>query len=166
MPPVLRTFTWGISKNIFIYTNHPWSDNIIFYKRYIDDLIFIWKGSDECFKDFTGYLNDNEWGLTFSGDISPTHIHFLDITLFNEKERILTKKTFLKKWTATAWLILKAVNSRSDWWTFPLVSLGILDAIELKILTFKQKAKFEKGGLKRHNTNLKSLKELSWGPKT
>lgn len=48
---VLRTFMWAILSRILSIA-HNWNNNIILYKRYIDDLVFIWKGSQQDFKFF------------------------------------------------------------------------------------------------------------------
>lgn len=64
--------------------------------RYIDDLIFIWKGSQEEFNLFRDNININDWGLEFSGETNTESINYLDITLFHEGSNILTKNYFKK----------------------------------------------------------------------
>lgn len=66
------------------------------YMRYIDDLIFIWRGSQEEFNLFRDYINNNNWGLEFSGETNKESINYLDITLFHDKGNILSKKFFKK----------------------------------------------------------------------
>lgn len=66
------------------------------YKRYIDDLIFIWNNTEEEFHRFTEFLNSNDWGLTLSGEINDTNINYLDIALFHENDNILTTNFFNK----------------------------------------------------------------------
>lgn len=61
---------------------------------YIDDLIIIWDRSSEEFKDFTDYLNLNDGGWKFSGETNPRHINYLDITLTNSDNKIITKNYF------------------------------------------------------------------------
>lgn len=75
--------------------------DIVIYKRYVDDLIFIWQGSEENFKLFTNYLNDNDWGLTFAGIIYPKEINYLDITLFNVDNKICTRNYLKKSYIVT-----------------------------------------------------------------
>lgn len=72
-----------------------WKDNIIMYKRYIDDLFFIWKGSAEDFHCFVDFLNNNQWGLSFTSNISKTNLEYLDIELSVLDTQIITK-TFFK----------------------------------------------------------------------
>lgn len=56
----------------YIKSHHPWRNNIIRFKQYIDDLLFIWDGPENDFHSFTEYLNENNWGLKFSGEINST----------------------------------------------------------------------------------------------
>lgn len=53
--------------------------------RYIDDLIFIWKESQEDFLTFTNFINTNDWGLELSGETSTESIKYIDVTLFHDK---------------------------------------------------------------------------------
>lgn len=92
--PSFANIYMGGFEETYIYHKHNWSDNIIMYKRFIDDLIFIWKGEEKDFADFTKYLNTNSWGLTLSGDISSVSIDYLDVTLTNEGTRIITKNYY------------------------------------------------------------------------
>lgn len=78
----------------YITNEQPWFDKILTYKRYIDDLIFIWAGPIREFEDFTNYLNDNDWGLIFSDDINPMSINYLDITLSHQDGKIITKNYY------------------------------------------------------------------------
>lgn len=52
-----------------MFNGHLWSPNIILFKRYIDHLIFIWKGSIEDCLGFIRHLNNNEWGLPLTEPI-------------------------------------------------------------------------------------------------
>lgn len=61
----------GLYETLYVINEHQWRKNIIIYKRYVDDLLFIWQGSDEDFKLFTGHLNNNDWGQIFTGTINP-----------------------------------------------------------------------------------------------
>lgn len=89
--PCFANLYVGDFEGHLIQNNHPWKSNIISYFRYIDDLLFIWEGTESGFKAFTGYLNLNKWGLTFTGDISSNSINLLDLTLFVQGENICTK---------------------------------------------------------------------------
>lgn len=67
-----------------------------FYRRYIDDIILIWKGTETALKTFINNLNHNKYGLSFTGNWNPTEIDFLDLTIFKSDGKLHTK-TFFKK---------------------------------------------------------------------
>lgn len=75
---------------------NPWRNCLITYRQYKDDHLFVWQGSEEDFKLFTTYLNDNTWGLSFSGEICTDKIDYLDVTLSSENEKVITKNFFKK----------------------------------------------------------------------
>lgn len=75
-------------------SQHPWHNSIVLYKWYIGDLVFVWNNTEEEFHNFTNFLNENDWGLTFSGKISNISINYLDITLFHEGGKVLTRNYF------------------------------------------------------------------------
>lgn len=62
--------------------------------RYIDDLLFIWDGSETEFLLFTDYLNTNSSGLNFTGELNSKTINYLDLILFTEGDKVLTKTYF------------------------------------------------------------------------
>lgn len=45
--PSFANIYMGDFKTEFIYNEQPWSKNGIYYMRYIDDLLFIWDGSEK-----------------------------------------------------------------------------------------------------------------------
>lgn len=65
------------------------------YKRYIDDLFFIWKGNESDFNGIVHNLNNNTWGLSFSGTIFKHKLEYLDLEMSIENNQIITK-TYLK----------------------------------------------------------------------
>lgn len=74
---------------------NPFLNNIILYRRYIDDCFIIWKGTETSFSEFITYINQNDH-LKFTSESSKTNISFLDLEIFVEENRMKTK-TFFKK---------------------------------------------------------------------
>lgn len=68
---------------------------LLFYKRYIDDVVLLWAGSQMSLEDFLLYLNQNEYGLRFTAEFSLSTINYPDLTLYKKDNRIGTK-TFFK----------------------------------------------------------------------
>uniref|UniRef100_A0A803JPB3 Reverse transcriptase domain-containing protein n=1 Tax=Xenopus tropicalis TaxID=8364 RepID=A0A803JPB3_XENTR len=69
--------------------------SIIFYKRYVDDLLLVWQGSELDFSDFVSSLNENSLNLRFTSDFNQTSIAFLDLKLVASGHSIETT-TFRK----------------------------------------------------------------------
>lgn len=92
-PSYANLFMGNFEKNMIM--GSKWFDNIIVYKRYIDDLFFILRGSKGDFDIFVDHLNKNYWGLSFTGNISKTNLEYLDIELTSVDAHIITK-TFFK----------------------------------------------------------------------
>lgn len=89
--PSFANLCVGLFEKAFIMSEHQWKDNIKLYRCYIDDLGFIWEGNEAEFLLFNNILNDNDWGLNFSGSVNS-----IDITLFNEGPKVFTKNFFKK----------------------------------------------------------------------
>ncbi|XP_043914126.1 serine/threonine-protein kinase Sgk1-like [Protopterus annectens] len=72
----------------FIYSTDFFKKNVVLYKRFIDDLIFICKGDISEFLDCFEMLNNNEHKLQFSYEVNRSEINFLDLTLFEKENKI------------------------------------------------------------------------------
>ncbi|XP_067122222.1 uncharacterized protein [Centruroides vittatus] len=65
--------------------------DIILYRRYVDDVIIIWKNEPKV-DDFLHSVNDNPYGLTLKLDqLSDTRVHFLDVTIQLNMNNIETR---------------------------------------------------------------------------
>lgn len=81
-------FIWGPS-NIY-------RDNIIFYGRYIDDLVFFYNGDQQSLKDMHQYLNSTSDSVELSLDYSQSEIHFLDLKITKSSSGDLHTTIFRK----------------------------------------------------------------------
>lgn len=79
--PSFANLNMGVYEDMYIMGQHPLRNCIVKYKCYIDDLIFVWKGTENNFHELTNYLNINDWGLTLSGEISSKSVNYLDLNL-------------------------------------------------------------------------------------
>lgn len=66
----------------------------LYYKRYIDDLLLIWVGSEQTLKDYMDRLNDNTHNIRLTNQWSTEQIHFLDVNIFRVNDTIQTKVFF------------------------------------------------------------------------
>ena len=77
----MQTFLWErLNQQIFIGT----SDKAITYLRYVDDLLFIWKGTEEELLSLKENLNEKHTSIQFDFKYSKTEIEFLDTKIYND----------------------------------------------------------------------------------
>lgn len=107
--PSYANLFMGQYENLFIQSLHPWSKNIKGYRRYIDDLFFIWDGTEMEFNNFTIYLNTNDYGIKLTGKISPNTLEYLDIELRSEGDRIISR-TYFKEVDTNSLLDFKSAH--------------------------------------------------------
>ena len=75
-----------------IYEDLP--DQLILYKRFIDDCILIWRGDTESLIQFFNKLNLNQKNIVLTYTIDEKTIQFLDLEITLEAELITTKTYF------------------------------------------------------------------------
>lgn len=76
-----------------IFLNTP--KELVLYKRFIDDCIFIWKGDELSLRSFFQRLNMNQKNIKLEHQISETKIQFLDLEI-ELTANIISTKTFFK----------------------------------------------------------------------
>ncbi|XP_063797834.1 transmembrane protease serine 5-like [Pseudophryne corroboree] len=79
----------------FIWRNNHLLEHTELWKRYIDDIIVIWKETLNELTEFTNYINTNNLNLEFTQTHSNEAINFLDLTIYIEDDEIHTK-TYIK----------------------------------------------------------------------
>lgn len=80
----------GFLEERYVFNNNPFSHNVLLWKRYVDDVICIFKGSKETFNDFLLYLNNMVDSIKFSAAIDTKTVSFLDTTVILEGNCLLT----------------------------------------------------------------------------
>ena len=66
------------------------------YRRYIDDLIILWDGTEDSLETFIEELNNNRFGITFTGSWHNQSVDYLDLQIFKHNGELCTR-TFFKK---------------------------------------------------------------------
>uniref|UniRef100_A0A8C5LU34 Reverse transcriptase domain-containing protein n=1 Tax=Leptobrachium leishanense TaxID=445787 RepID=A0A8C5LU34_9ANUR len=84
---------------------------LVLWKRFIDDVVIIWKGGRNSLEDFISSLDDNEYNLKFTSHIDDHQIDFLDLTLYIKNNNIETK-TFFKKTDANTAININSSHAR------------------------------------------------------
>lgn len=81
--PCCANITMGLWEQLFVWLNNPFLEHIVFYGRYIDDVLLIWAGTNNLFLSFVDHCNANDLGLSFTYVVDPDRF-FLDLELFHE----------------------------------------------------------------------------------
>lgn len=85
----------GYWEHTYLTADHPFAANIIYYGRYIDDIVIIWDGTLDGILTFVQYCNTNTLGLSFTHVADPETLAFLDLELCHDNETIYAKN-FIK----------------------------------------------------------------------
>ncbi|CAJ0921678.1 unnamed protein product [Ranitomeya imitator] len=76
-PPFANIFM-DFYETSYVYCHPLFSSNVIFWRRFIDDVFFIWTGDAEALRGFHADLNSSTPNITFSLQYSDQSINFLD----------------------------------------------------------------------------------------
>ena len=76
---------------------NPWFHSITYYGRYIDDLLFIFDGSESQLLEFHKYLNSLNENIKLTIEYSQQTINFLDLTIFKDEFGKLHTTIFRKE---------------------------------------------------------------------
>ena len=74
------------------------------WKRFIDDIFFIWKHGEEELKRFVEYLNESHDKIKFTINYSHTSVPFLDVKVFRGENGKLETTLYIKKTDACQYL--------------------------------------------------------------
>ncbi|XP_063062121.1 uncharacterized protein LOC134454972 [Engraulis encrasicolus] len=69
---------------------NPHLQHITNWKRYIDDVFFIWQGTESQLKTFHEYINSRNTHLRFTMEYSKHQMSFLDILVYRHGEHLGT----------------------------------------------------------------------------
>lgn len=68
-------------------SSNPFQKNIIYWYRYVDDIICLFEGSEIAIEDFFQYLNSIHNKIKFTKEIQKQDINFLDLTVSNTNNK-------------------------------------------------------------------------------
>lgn len=88
--PSFSNLYMGLFEENYIYSNHIFKDNIFIWKRYLDDIFCLFKGSVTELTDFFAYLNSCSEFISFSMDYNDTKLSFLDLWIIRDGEKLYT----------------------------------------------------------------------------
>lgn len=87
---------WWEEQVVWVDEMTMYTDHILVWVRYIDDLFIIWKGTSTMAREFINKLGANNLNLEFTNTISATYCEFLDVVL-EIKDNAITTRLFRKK---------------------------------------------------------------------
>ncbi|OCT76280.1 hypothetical protein XELAEV_18031476mg [Xenopus laevis] len=89
--PPTPTSLWGGGRRPFIFGGVSQNlSKVHFYKRHVDDLLFIWNGTEDEFNGFIKNLNTNDCNLVFTSTVYVKTICFLDLEMTHENEKVVS----------------------------------------------------------------------------
>lgn len=83
--PSFANLAMGLWESQYIWHNNPFQKHLIFYSRYIDDIIIIWDGPGDIITEFVKHCNENPYGLLFTYVTGPDRLALLKLYQTNEE---------------------------------------------------------------------------------
>ncbi|XP_063044279.1 uncharacterized protein LOC134438605 [Engraulis encrasicolus] len=92
MSPSFASLYVGLFESdvIFNTQRNPFVQNISYWKRYLDDIFFIWDGDENQLQEFHTYMGENNQHLKFTMSVDKTKMNFLDILVMREGNELKT----------------------------------------------------------------------------
>ena len=91
LAPPYACLGMGQYEQIAFNSNQPLLDLVLLWKRYIDDVFGLFKGTEQEFESFVYWLNSLMTGVVkFTSKISYSHVEFLDLMIKIENGKLNT----------------------------------------------------------------------------
>lgn len=97
--PSLANIYMSWWEHLFIFCpSNPFGSSLVWYGRYIDDLLIVWGSGVAAVPDLGYYMNDNVLGLRFTLNHDTHNIYFLDLHLQgNGTNQVVESSTYRKE---------------------------------------------------------------------
>ena len=79
----------------FVYKT-DWSNYVIIWVRFIDDIFLIWKGDIDSLTEFIDHLNNAAPSIKFTHEISTNSVNFLDTTVLKDRQGNISTEVYQK----------------------------------------------------------------------
>lgn len=96
-----------------IWRNNSFSRHLVYYGRFIDDIIIIWDGPPDMVPTFVEYCNTNPFNVRFTYLLNPKNLVFLDLVLSWDEDGNITSKTHFKGTTGNSYLHYRSCHLQS-----------------------------------------------------
>lgn len=104
LAPSFANLFMGYWESHFIWTNNPYSEHLVYFGCYIDDILLIWHGPLDVLMNFILYCNNNPFAIIFTSVIEEQTLIVLDLELSNDKNGDIIAKTHFKPTVGNACL--------------------------------------------------------------
>ncbi|CAJ0967928.1 unnamed protein product [Ranitomeya imitator] len=114
-PSYANLFLGAWERQIF-FTN-PIADieKVLFWARFIDDVLMIWQGTEEELLSFVSLLNTNEINVRLTCKRSQTQIEFLDILIRKGESNVLETDVYRKETAVNSLLHASSSHPLNQW---------------------------------------------------
>lgn len=80
-PSLACLYMAAFEKRVIFHISNLYTNNILLWRRYIDEILIFWKGGMASCEEFSGWVNALNPYLRFTNTMSNTCIHFLDLMI-------------------------------------------------------------------------------------
>ena len=91
-PALANIFMYDLEKDML----KPYVDNLLAWRRYIDDIFFIWIKTAKKLQEFMDYCNNIHPSIKFTFSHSKTEIDFMDVKVIRDKKGKLNTTVYRK----------------------------------------------------------------------
>ncbi|CAJ0949889.1 unnamed protein product [Ranitomeya imitator] len=94
-PPYANCFM-SVFESDYVYSNALFKSHCILWRRYIDNVFCLWRGTGESLLEFFDQINSVWPELSFTLNFDRTEINFLDTNVIQKSDGTLTIDLFVK----------------------------------------------------------------------
>lgn len=102
--PCYANLFMGYLEKSCIWQHNPFAKHLVYYGRYIDDILIIWDGPPDITDKFVSYCNNNMFGIQFTHVLDAHSLVFLDLELGSDGDGNITSKTHFKETAGNSYL--------------------------------------------------------------
>ncbi|XP_069615983.1 uncharacterized protein [Ranitomeya imitator] len=133
-------------------------DAVVSWSRYIDDVLFIWQGSEASLNSFLNRLNNNHLNINLTWKYSRDKVEFLDVALVKDGEGFISTNVFRKSTATNALLHATSSHHPQTFKSVPISQFLRIRCICSDDHSFEQQAMILKSNLQQRGYNHKVIR--------
>ncbi|KAJ1134806.1 hypothetical protein NDU88_001252 [Pleurodeles waltl] len=111
-PSLACLYMFTFEQRHILAPEQPFFSNIILWRRYIDDILVVWRGEMDRAIEFTQWVNTLDTHLRFSSTISDKEVSFLDLRI-TLKDGLLNSSVYHKPTDRNSLLLYNSYHPKS-----------------------------------------------------